>query len=87
MNNIKRKSIVICFAIIIINIMSCEVDRLPETQISDGSFWQSESDLKAATNYLYTFLPGLPVTTDIWSDDAYAKSSNSISDVSIYAGR
>ena len=35
----------------------CEVERLPETNISDATFWRSESDLKTANNYLYTFLP------------------------------
>lgn len=59
---------------------SCDVDRIPETSLTDPSFWKSESDLKSATNYLYTFLPGLPVTTDVWSDDAYARSTNGISD-------
>ena len=58
---------------------ACEVERLPETSISDQTFWQSESDLKAAANYLYTFLPGW-TNQDVWSDDAIGLSSNSISD-------
>lgn len=66
--------------IIILTITSCDVDRLPETNIADTSYWQNENDLKAATNYLYTFLPGLPETDDVWSDDAFGKSSNNISD-------
>ncbi|WP_316813092.1 RagB/SusD family nutrient uptake outer membrane protein [Pedobacter heparinus] len=59
---------------------ACKVDRISETNLSDGSFWKSEDDLKAATNYLYTFLPGLFITTDNWSDDGYATAPNPISD-------
>ncbi len=58
---------------------ACEVDRIPETQISDISFWKSESDVKAATNYLYTFLPGFS-TSEVWSDNAYGVASDQISD-------
>ncbi len=58
---------------------ACEVNRLPETSISDDTFWRSETDLVAATNFLYTFLPGLN-TDDVWSDDATGLSSNNISD-------
>ena len=57
----------------------CEVERLPETNISDATFWRSESDLKTANNYLYTFLPDFG-TEDNWSDDAFGLASNSISD-------
>ncbi|WP_268223634.1 RagB/SusD family nutrient uptake outer membrane protein [Sinomicrobium oceani] len=59
---------------------SCEVNRIPETDITDPSFWQNEADLKMGTNRLYTYLPGLPVTDDVWSDDAYGTNNNSISD-------
>ncbi|MGM9508959.1 RagB/SusD family nutrient uptake outer membrane protein [Larkinella sp. GY13] len=58
---------------------ACEIDRLPETSISDQTFWRSEADLRSAANYLYTFLPGW-ATDDVWSDDAFGSSANSISD-------
>ncbi|WP_128546362.1 RagB/SusD family nutrient uptake outer membrane protein [Larkinella soli] len=58
---------------------ACEVDRLPETSISDATFWNSESDLKTASNYLYTFLPAFN-SDDNWSDDAYGLAANNISD-------
>ncbi|MFY7912917.1 MAG: RagB/SusD family nutrient uptake outer membrane protein [Emticicia sp.] len=60
-------------------ITACEVDRLPETSISDATFWRSETDLVAATNYLYTFIPAFN-NEDVWSDDAIGLTSNSISD-------
>jgi hypothetical protein len=55
------------------------VERLPETSISDQTFWRSETDLIAATNYLYIFVPGFN-NEDVWSDDAIGLSSNQISD-------
>jgi len=60
-------------------VSSCDVERLPETNISDLNFWKTESDVKTANNYLYTFLPGFS-TEDVWSDDAFGLSANSISD-------
>ncbi|UNY97475.1 RagB/SusD family nutrient uptake outer membrane protein [Zhouia spongiae] len=77
MNKYKYK---IFLTLIAIGFLSCEVDRIPETSISDPSFWNTESDLKAAANYMYTFLPGLPVTSDVWSDDATGRGTNGISD-------
>lgn len=59
---------------------ACEVNRLPETQLSDPAFWKTEGDLQAAANYLYTFLPTLPYTDDNWSDETYARAPNGISD-------
>ncbi len=59
---------------------SCDVDRIPEDAISDASFWRSESDLKSATNYLYTFLPQLPNLTDTWSDHGFGALPDPISD-------
>src|SRR6188474_2090358 len=70
-----------------------KVERLPETQISIPSFWKSETDLKTAANFLYTFLPPITATPspatavasanvldDVWSDDAYGTAANNISD-------
>ena len=60
-------------------ILGCDVERIPETQISDASFWKSESDIKAATNYLYTFLPGF-TRDEVWSDNAFGTQADQISD-------
>lgn len=66
---------------------ACDVNRLPETTISDETFWRSESDLRSAANYLYVFLPGFGNieginygAEDNWSDDAYGLTANNISD-------
>lgn len=59
---------------------ACDIDRLPEDALSDGSFWKSENDLKAAANYLYTFLPTHGGDQyDNWSDDGFAVLANDIS--------
>lgn len=64
---------------VLVGVTSCEVNRLPETNISDETFWRSEADLKSATNYLYASLPGFN-NEDVWSDDAVGLASNNISD-------
>lgn len=65
--------------LLFLGMTACEVDRLPETSISDATFWRSETDLIAATNYLYTFIPAFN-NEDVWSDDAIGLTANSISD-------
>lgn len=58
---------------------ACSVDRVPETQLSDATFWRSEGDLNSAANYLYTFLPSLPVYDDNMSIDGFAVYPNDVS--------
>ena len=77
MKSITKYMLTLC--LLIIGIVACDVEQLPETSISDATFWRSETDLIAATNYLYTFLPGFN-TEDVWSDDAFGTVSNTISD-------
>ncbi|WP_462249212.1 RagB/SusD family nutrient uptake outer membrane protein [Ferruginibacter sp.] len=36
----------------------CKIDRLPETEITDPNFWNTETDLMNAANRLYQQLPG-----------------------------
>ena len=64
---------------LLLGLSACDVTRLPETAISDDTFWRSESDLKQAANYLYTWMPAFN-TDDNWSDDAIGLSANGISD-------
>ncbi|GAB2787239.1 RagB/SusD family nutrient uptake outer membrane protein [Rhabdobacter roseus] len=65
--------------LLLLSLVACDVERLPETQITDPSFWKSESDIKSATNYLYTFLPGF-TKEEVWSDNAYGTQPDPISD-------
>lgn len=62
-----------------ISFASCNLDRFPESQLSDAQFWNSASDLKSACNYLYTMLPG-HTYDDNRSDDQFGQSPNTISE-------
>jgi starch-binding outer membrane protein, SusD/RagB family len=75
----KIYQLVLLTVFTLLSITACDVERLPETQLSDPAFWKTEADLQTAANYLYTFLPTLPYD-DNWSDDTYARAPNSISD-------
>lgn len=55
----------------------CELDRFPETEFSDASFWNTESDLINAANRMYQQLPGF--ATDNRADDNVGTGSNQIS--------
>ncbi len=66
-------------AVVLFGAVSCSVDRVPETQLSDATFWLSENDLNSAANYLYTFLPSIPLYEDNMSIDGFAVEPNSIS--------
>ncbi|TDB65955.1 RagB/SusD family nutrient uptake outer membrane protein [Arundinibacter roseus] len=65
--------------LVVLAVTACDVERLPETQITDPSFWKSESDIRSATNYLYTFLPGFS-KEEVWSDNAFGTQPDPISD-------
>lgn len=58
-------------------LVSCELDRLPETTLSDNNFWQSETDLRGACNKLYVDLPGF--SHDTRADDVIGTAANSTS--------
>lgn len=55
----------------------CELDRFPETDFSDASFWNTESDLINAANRMYQQLPGF--AADNRADDNVGTGSNQIS--------
>ncbi|MDR2949072.1 MAG: RagB/SusD family nutrient uptake outer membrane protein [Prevotella sp.] len=42
---------VLCFS-------SCDLDKLPETDLPDNKFWKTENDLRAACNTMYNQLAG-----------------------------
>ncbi len=77
-----QKTIIMKYLIYIIPFLffvSCDVDRPLKDAISDQSYWNTEEDLIAASNYLYTFLPELPVSDDNWSDDGFGLVANEVS--------
>lgn len=54
-----------------------KIDRLPETEITDPNFWNTEADLMNAANRLYQQLPGDWI--DNRADDAVNTAPNSVS--------
>lgn len=74
----KAHKFLVCLFLVLA--LGCDVDRVPETQLSDVSFWQSEGDLQAAANYFYTFLPTMPINEDNMSADVFGASTNEVSD-------
>lgn len=65
-------------------VVSCDIEEIPETTVSDANFWNSAADMRLAANFFYGTLPGLTsgdVAEDNWSADAYPNTSgNPISD-------
>lgn len=64
----------VCIAVVF---AGCDLDVTPKTDLNDGTFWKSESDLKGACNRLYQQLAF--AGHDVRADDQFGKSANSIS--------
>jgi len=74
----KMKQLSIYILIVGLLISGCKkIDRLPETEIPDTGFWNTESDLISATNRLYQELDGDWV--DNRADDAVNTTPNAVS--------
>lgn len=75
MNNF-HKIITILFVVLLVS--SCKkIDRLPETEITDPNFWNTETDLMNAANRMYQQLPGDWI--DNRADDAVNTAPNAVS--------
>lgn len=66
---------------------ACELNREPESTITEDIFWKTENDLIQACNFFYNnstsyaiALPGFAITEDNRSDDTFGTTTNSISD-------
>jgi len=67
--------------LILLSACSKQLDKVPETALSDAAFWKTSNDLRDACNNLYTFLPTITDNNDAdWSDDGYGTAPSSISD-------
>lgn len=61
--------------IIILSLVSaCDLNRIPESDLSDAVYWQSESDFQQAVNYLYRG------THNEWYEDDYQLYADRMSD-------
>ncbi len=71
-----QKIFVFLFAVLLI--AGCKkIDRLPETEITDPNFWNTETDLINACNRLYQQLPG--DWQDNRADDVVSPAANAVS--------
>ncbi|WP_316812191.1 RagB/SusD family nutrient uptake outer membrane protein [Pedobacter heparinus] len=81
-----NKYILSCFlalaGMICLNSCEKELDKTPESQLSDADFWNNTEDLKMAANYFYSYIPTIQDNINAnWSDDGFANAGpNTISD-------
>lgn len=75
----KIKILILLMSILFIS--SCDLERIPETNLNDKAFWNDNQNFKEACNYLYTFLDGfkMVVQDDVRTDFSYFGSPNAIS--------
>src|SRR5690606_22977492 len=64
---------------------SCELNLIPESDLSDEVFWQSDADFRQALNYFYKAIeigPGdefaYPLMNDVMSDNAISGTLNEV---------
>lgn len=83
LKTIQIKCRIFAFFLSCISLASCsdQLDLVPETAITDASFWKTPADLISACNALYLNLPVIANGyEDNYSDIAYATAPNSVSD-------
>lgn len=71
------KKILLFSILAVIGLNGCQLDREPETVLTDTNFWKSETDFRGACNRLYIDLPGFG--HDYRSDEIIGTSQNGIS--------
>jgi hypothetical protein len=74
--------LLLAFSMLIINSCKKDLDKTPQSQLSDAAFWNTPDDLKGACNYFYLSLPDIYNNINSnWSDDGFANGgANNISD-------
>jgi len=78
MKSLKKYISHVAFAsMVIMGAGACSLDRFPETEFSDKDFWNTEADLRLATNRLYQLLEGF--TLDNRADDNVNQNINQVS--------
>lgn len=75
----KKISLLVIVSALLLS--GCELDRLPETTLTDAAFWNTEKDLRGACNRLYEQLGGF--WHDRRSDELVGTSSDATSTGSI----
>ncbi len=81
-NNIK----IFTAFILLVAFNACELNQIPESNLTDAVYWQTDNDFRQAANYLYkvvdvyTWDDHYPLKADIMSDNALARTRSNISD-------
>jgi hypothetical protein len=77
------------FAIVgLFTLAACDLDTVPESNLSDGIFWQTDNDFRQATNNLYktvvidSWEQEYPAIADVMSDNAFAKTTDFSANIS-----
>ncbi len=73
----KKIYLFVTIALGTLGLAGCELDRAPETTLSDTNFWKSESDFRGACNRFYTDLDGF--WHDYRADDMSSGGANDVS--------
>ncbi|MDD4190911.1 MAG: RagB/SusD family nutrient uptake outer membrane protein [Mangrovibacterium sp.] len=80
----KNMKSILILIISILFISSCEIDldRVPESNLSDAAFWKNDRNFKEACNrfYMYVDGPNEIVLDDVRSDYAVGTTPNSVSE-------
>ena len=80
----KIKNLTIAAFVSIFVLNACELDRIPESNLSDEIYWASDVDFQEAVNYLYqvssvnSTYDHFPLCADIMSDNAISSYFNEI---------
>ncbi|MFV0604855.1 MAG: RagB/SusD family nutrient uptake outer membrane protein [Niabella sp.] len=84
--NIPLQLLSICLILAVATGCYHKLDQIPQSDLSEASYWKSTNDLKLAANYFYAYLPTINSSDygafmDRYSIDAYsAQGPNSVSD-------
>ena len=62
----KKSRIHLLIILLPLFMVSCDLDRFPETDLSDVNFWKTDDNFKQACNLFYTLVDG---ENDIFFDD------------------
>ncbi|WP_344974767.1 RagB/SusD family nutrient uptake outer membrane protein [Compostibacter hankyongensis] len=80
-NNKKACCLLLAAAGLIFAACTKQLNKIPETTLSDAAFWKTSSDLRDACNSFYVVLPAIQSNdAAVWSDDGFGTAPNTISD-------
>lgn len=76
------KTLLLSSIALILTIASCDLQRLPETNLSDANFWKTEDNFKSACNQFSIYVSGPDIVYDNYRSDFLTTSLglNEISD-------